>query len=101
MSDIFIPTAEQARFSSINGKKLQEIRSRISEYIEGATKSGKLDCNVSIPISTNSAIRERIIEEMTNLGYDISISDVAKEEKGAPPDQCSYYDVISISWEEE
>lgn len=101
MNDIFIPTAKQARFSSINGRKLQEIRSEISEYIVRATKNGKLDCKVTIPINTNSAIRERIIEEMVNLGYDISISDVAKEEKGAPPDQCSYYDVISISWEEE
>ena len=96
-NDIFIPipTAENARFSSINGKKLQDIRNRISEYIIGATKNGKLDCDVTIPVSTNSAIRERIIEEMTNLGYDISITDFAKEEASAP------FDVISISWEEE
>ncbi len=93
-----IISAEDAKFRSLNGKKYYEIEKSIEKAILKASEEGRCYCTVSIDINTVKEIRERTIAYLTSLGYEVEITDYAKNEAGCPCDQAHYYDDININW---
>lgn len=93
-------TAKQANFESKNLKEVKAIEERIEKSICDAIGDGKFRCCISISLNTSNEIRNRIIDDMKELGYKITITNYKDTERGCPVDQCSYYDEISLSWEE-
>ena len=91
-------TASEAKFKSVNGKKYHKIIHYIEQEIIEAAEAGKCQCRVSIDIDTNSDIREKILKDLSTLGYSVEISDNASKERNCPVDQRSYYDDVTVSW---
>lgn len=92
--------ARQANFESKNLKKVSEIEDEIAKGIQNAIENGNFTCDVNIQLDTSKEVRSRIRDDLQKLGYDVLISDNKESERGCPVDQCSYYDVIRISWED-
>ena len=95
-----IISAKDARFKSLNGKRFYEIEEDIEKAILKAADKGWCTCDVSIDIDTSKEIREKIMTNLTSLGYTVTITDRAAEEIGWRSDQMSCYDEIFINWNE-
>lgn len=92
-------SAQVARFESKNLKEVRELEEGIELSIKDAVDKGQFQCSVSISTNVSSEVRKRIKEDLTALGYAVSISDSKASEWGCPVDQMSYYDEIKIDWE--
>jgi hypothetical protein len=94
-------SAKEANFESKNRARINEIETCLDDAIQEAVKKGKFRASCTINSGLSQEIREKLKEEIENLGYEISITDVDKEYEGAPYEQRPWYDNIYVSWGEK
>lgn len=91
--------ARKANFESKNLKEVRRIEKELEQAVLKAIDKGEFKCKVSISLDLKKEIRQRIRQDMEELGYEIYITTNNETERGCPANQCSYYDFISLSWE--
>lgn len=96
-----IKTASTSYFESLNGAKVKEIEERIEKGINEAIEQGRFKCVVCPFTQMSQEIKARITEDLTKLGYKVSIEDNDTKYKNAPSDQRPWYDNITIDWNKE
>ena len=93
-------TAKEARFESLNRKKLNEIIGKLEEEQKKQIEFGNLYASISISTDFREDMRTKIKEELEDLGYSVSISNVNAEYNGVLIDQRPWYDTLTIKWGE-
>lgn len=93
-------TAKEARFESLNRKKLNEIIGKLEEEQKKQIESGNLYASISISTDLSEDMRTKIKEELEDLGYSVSILNVNAEYNGALIDPKPWYDTLTIKWGE-
>jgi len=96
-----IKTANIAYFESTNLAKVKEIEERIEKGINEAIEKGRFECTVCPFTQMSQEVKNRIKEDLTNLGYKVEIEDNDVKYKNAPCDQRPWYDNITINWNKE
>lgn len=90
-------SADWARFESRNGKIIKDIETELEKAVRKAISQGLFFCSVDIKIDTSTEIRDRIKQDMEDLGYKITITD--SRNSHAPIDQSNWYDIITLKWD--
>lgn len=93
-----IKTASTAYFESVNLAKVKEIEKEIKKGINEAIERGQFECTICPYQQMSQEIKERIIEDLTKLGYKVEIEDNDIKYGNAPCDQRPWYDDITINW---
>lgn len=92
-------SADKARLESKNRKTINRYLDEIEQRIVEAVNKGEFATSIDIEIDTPDYVRKAIEDELVNkLGYSIIISD--NRGYSGPSDQGPWYDLITISWEE-
>ncbi len=92
-------TAKQANFESKNRRTINEIKNELERNILPAIEEGKFDASCPICLDTPDDIRIKLCQELSELGYQVTITDLKQEEANMPIDQRSRYDVVYIKWD--
>lgn len=92
-------SAEQARFKANFGKELKNLEAEIDDKIKKSAEKGVFYCCIDISLDTSEEIRTKIMEELKENGYKVSITNYKKTERNAPCDQSHWYDILKITWD--
>ena len=79
-------------------KEIIEFKKNIETQIEKAISRGEYECEVSFSTYVPDSVRDKVRDELRELGYCVDLPKQKNKPLGCPLDQWSPYNVAKIGW---
>ena len=91
-------TAKEARFRTKHQKEVDDVLHQCEDAIEASIKDGEFYATCPVPVSLDDEVFDAVRFQLTESGFDVTITDHRHKDRNVPCDQGYYYEDIRICW---